>query len=149
MHALALASLRASSLLRMTYQFLKTFASVSTYIAGNHSLHKTLIYGISRDGSKNFNIRTWEHMILGQLRTGARSTTYAALICNGPTDMIVAIAKDVDDNIPTTYLRKRNLFNISQNVLMMRNLFICTTKLLIQKVYFHLGCTPNHTVQNF
>ena len=43
MHALALASLRASSLLRMTYQFLKTFASVSTYIAGNHSLHKTLI----------------------------------------------------------------------------------------------------------
>ena len=39
----------------------------------------TLIYGISRDGSKNFNLRTWEHMILGQLRIGARSTTYAAL----------------------------------------------------------------------
>ena len=29
---------------------------------------KTLIYGISRDDSKNFNIRTCEHMILGQLR---------------------------------------------------------------------------------
>ena len=26
-----------------------------------------LIYGISRDGSKEFNIRTCEHMILGQL----------------------------------------------------------------------------------
>ena len=39
----------------------------------------TLIYGISRDGSKNFNIRTCEHMILGQLRIGARATTYAAL----------------------------------------------------------------------
>ena len=39
----------------------------------------TLIYGISRDGSKNFNVRTCEHMILGQLRIWARSTTYAAL----------------------------------------------------------------------
>ena len=39
----------------------------------------TLIYSISRDGSKNFKLRTWEHMILGQLRIGARSTTYAAL----------------------------------------------------------------------
>ena len=45
----------------------------------------TIIYGISRDGSKNFNIRTWEHMILGQLRTGARSTTYAALQMNRTT----------------------------------------------------------------
>ena len=41
---------------------------------------KTLIYGISRDDSKKFNIRTCEHMILGQLRIGARATTYAALI---------------------------------------------------------------------
>ena len=40
---------------------------------------KTLIYGISRDDSKNFNIRTCEHMILGQLRIWARTTTYAAL----------------------------------------------------------------------
>ena len=37
------------------------------------------MYGISRDGSKNFNIRTCEHMIIGQLRIGARTTTYAAL----------------------------------------------------------------------
>ena len=29
---------------------------------------KTLINGISRDDSKNFNIRTCEHMILGQLK---------------------------------------------------------------------------------
>ena len=29
---------------------------------------KTLIYGISSDGYKNLNIRTCEHMILGQLR---------------------------------------------------------------------------------
>ena len=40
----------------------------------------TLIYGISRDGSKNFNIRTCEHVILGQLRIWAHTTTYAALV---------------------------------------------------------------------
>ena len=40
----------------------------------------TLIYGISRDGSKNYNIRTCEHMILGQLRMGARQTNYAPLV---------------------------------------------------------------------
>ena len=39
----------------------------------------TLIYGISRDGSKNYNKRTCEHMILGQLRMGARQTNYAPL----------------------------------------------------------------------
>ena len=39
----------------------------------------TLIYGISRDGSKNFNIRTCEHMILGQLTMGARQTKNAPL----------------------------------------------------------------------
>ena len=39
----------------------------------------TLIYGISRDGSKNFNIRTCEHMILGQLRMGALQTKNAPL----------------------------------------------------------------------
>ena len=42
----------------------------------------TLIYGISRDGSKNYNIRTCEHMILGQLRMGARQTSYAPLIAD-------------------------------------------------------------------
>ena len=40
----------------------------------------TLIYGISRDGSTNYNIRTCEHMILGQLRMGARQTNYAPLM---------------------------------------------------------------------
>ena len=39
----------------------------------------TLIYGISRDGSKNLNIRTCEHMILGQLMMGARQTKNAPL----------------------------------------------------------------------
>ena len=39
----------------------------------------SLIYGISRDSSKNFNIRTWEHMILDQLRMGARQTKNAPL----------------------------------------------------------------------
>ena len=34
----------------------------------------TLIYGISCDGSKNFNIRSCEHMIFGQLKMGARQT---------------------------------------------------------------------------
>ena len=37
----------------------------------------TLIYSISRDGSKNYNIRTCEH--LGQLRMGARQTNHAPL----------------------------------------------------------------------
>merc|ERR1711894_482196 len=39
----------------------------------------TLIYGICRDGSKNYNIRTWEHMTRGQLRLGARATINVAL----------------------------------------------------------------------
>ena len=39
----------------------------------------TLINGISRDGSKNFNIRTFEHMTLSQLRMGARQTKNAPL----------------------------------------------------------------------
>ena len=34
----------------------------------------TLIDGISLDGTKNFNIRTCEHMILGQLRMGVTSS---------------------------------------------------------------------------
>ena len=37
-------------------------------------------HSYQRDCSKNFNIRTCEHMILGQLRIWARQTTYAALI---------------------------------------------------------------------
>ena len=40
----------------------------------------TLIYGIARNGSKNFNIRNCEHMILGQLRIRARPTKNAPLI---------------------------------------------------------------------
>ena len=40
----------------------------------------TLIYGISRDGSKNYNKHTCEHMILGQLRMGARQTNSAPLV---------------------------------------------------------------------
>ena len=40
----------------------------------------TLIYGISRDDSKIFNIRTCEHMILGQLRIWARQAKNAALM---------------------------------------------------------------------
>ena len=35
--------------------------------------------GIFRDGSKNFNIRTCVHMILGQLRIGARQAKNAPL----------------------------------------------------------------------
>ena len=40
----------------------------------------TLIYGISRDGSKKFKIRTCEHMILGQLRMRARQKINAPLV---------------------------------------------------------------------
>ena len=40
---------------------------------------ETLILSISRDGSKNFNIRTCEHMILGQLRMRARQIKNAPL----------------------------------------------------------------------
>ena len=39
----------------------------------------TFIYGISRDSFKNFNIRACEHMILGQLRMGARQAKNAPL----------------------------------------------------------------------
>ena len=40
----------------------------------------TLIYGIFRDGSKNINnTRTCEHLILGQLRMGARQAKNAPL----------------------------------------------------------------------
>ena len=39
----------------------------------------TLIYGICRDGTKNNNIRAYEHLILGQFRMGARSAIYAPL----------------------------------------------------------------------
>ena len=40
----------------------------------------TLIYSISRYGSKNYNIRTCEHMVLGQLRMGACQMNYAPLV---------------------------------------------------------------------
>ena len=40
----------------------------------------TLIYSISRDGSKNYNVRTCEHTIMCQLRMGARATINAPLI---------------------------------------------------------------------
>ena len=40
----------------------------------------TPIYGISRDDSKKFNLRTCEHMILGQLMMGARQTKNAPLV---------------------------------------------------------------------
>ena len=43
----------------------------------------TPIYSISRDGSKNYNIRTCEHMILGQLLMGARQTKNAPLMMRG------------------------------------------------------------------
>ena len=39
----------------------------------------TLIYDISCDGSKNFNIRTCEHMLLGQLSMGAHQMKNAPL----------------------------------------------------------------------
>ena len=45
----------------------------------------TLIYGISRDRSKNSNIRTCEHRILGQLTMGARQTK------NAPLPMAISI----------------------------------------------------------
>ena len=48
--------------------------SCSPTVKGSFFPSVTLIYGISHDGSKNFNIRTCEHMILGQLRMGARQT---------------------------------------------------------------------------
>ena len=42
----------------------------------------TIIYGISRDGSKNFDIRTCEHMIL---RIGARQAKNAPLCTRFPS----------------------------------------------------------------
>ena len=43
-------------------------------------LSDTLIYGISRDGSKSLNIHTCEHKILGQLKMVARQTKNAILL---------------------------------------------------------------------
>ena len=40
----------------------------------------SLIYSVFRDGSKNYNIRTCEHMIFGQLWIAARQTNYAPLL---------------------------------------------------------------------
>ena len=57
----------------------------------------TLICGISRDGSTNYNIRTCEHIILGQLRMGARQTNYVPLLwtrrpaCLAPAIVIVMV----------------------------------------------------------
>ena len=39
-----------------------------------------IICGISRDGSKKFNMRTCEHMIPGQLMMGARQAKNAPLL---------------------------------------------------------------------
>ena len=49
-------------------------------VKNNFFSFNTLIYGISCDGSKNSNIRTCEHMILGQLRMGARQAKNAPLL---------------------------------------------------------------------
>ena len=51
----------------------------------------TLIYGISRDGSKNFNSRTCEYMILGKLTMGARQTKNAPLLFNINLTELVSI----------------------------------------------------------
>ena len=59
----------------------------------------TLIYGISRDGSKNYNIRTCEHMILGQLRMGARQTNYAPLLL---TSIALIRSKQLRVTLPTS-----------------------------------------------
>ena len=59
---------------------------LSSYFPSN-----TLIYGISRDGSKNFNIRICEHMILSQLRMGARQAKNAPLITNTKIIIITLI----------------------------------------------------------
>ena len=65
----------------------------------------TLIYGISRDGSKNYNIRTCEHMILGQLRMGARQTNYAPLLKHKYNKHIIYKTKNVNcpDKVSRSY----------------------------------------------
>ena len=69
----------------------------------------TLIYGISRDGSKNYNIRTCKHMILGQLRLGARQTNNAPLlgtISAGGTEAVMHSIQPhgIDPIIPSYHL---------------------------------------------
>ena len=59
----------------------------------------TLIHDISRDGSKNYNIRTCEHMILGQLRMGARQTNYALLHVTIIIVVIIINVKKVRANV--------------------------------------------------
>ena len=59
------------------------------FVEGSQELSfflQTLLYGICRNGSKNYNIRACDHMILGQLRKGARHTIYAPLfLCSMDT----------------------------------------------------------------
>ena len=52
---------------------------------------QTLIYGISRDGSKIFNMRTCEHTILGQLGMEARQTKNAPLVLLDLVDLIMIV----------------------------------------------------------
>ena len=76
----------------------------------------TLIYAISRDGSKNYNIRTCEHMILGQLRMGARQTNYAPLtrlIIADCLANVIYMALSTFIQSPWTIVGKRKYLNWS------------------------------------
>ena len=68
----------------------------------------TLIYGISRDGSKNFNIRTCKHMILGQLTMGARQAK------NAPLCTVMYNVFSSQSTWPKTYLKSHRLKSTMQ-----------------------------------
>ena len=68
----------------------------------------TLIYGISRDGSKNFNIRTSEYMILGKLRMGARQAK------NAPLCTVMYNVFSSQSTWPQTYLKSHRLKSTMQ-----------------------------------
>ena len=69
----------------------------------------TLIYGISCDGSKNFNIRTCEHTILGQLTMGAHQTK------NAPLHLQSSLVKTINGKPQLMSLLQQNSLCVNQN----------------------------------
>ena len=78
----------------------------------------TLIYGISRDGSKKFKIRTCEQMVLGQLTMGARQTKNAPLVVvsEGSDHKFILSQSEVSKNMDETIANCSGTFHSSAEV---------------------------------
>ena len=67
----------------------------------------TLIYGICRDGSTNYDIRTCEHMILSQLQMGASQTNFAPLNTSTNTERNTNMYENTNSTTITNGCRPR------------------------------------------